>query len=105
MKEQAHDPLADPVVDLPGETAALVFLPLHKLLGERFKRLLALGQAGVQPCALDRPGHQAGHRPEQLDIPAGELAAELGMHVQDADQVAERATATAAARSETLSLR
>ena len=70
MEEQADDALADPVVDLPGQAAALVFLPFHDPLGEALQRLLPLGQPAVQPGVLDRARDQAGHRPEQFHVGA-----------------------------------
>jgi hypothetical protein len=90
VEEQAHDPLADAIVDLPGEAAALVLLPFHELLRELLQRLLPLGQPGVQPGVLYRPGDQASHRPQQFNVRGHELAAQLGVHVQHPDQVAER---------------
>src|SRR4029077_17178846 len=42
-KERAPDGLADPVVDRPGEAAALVLLPLDRPLSELLERLLAFG--------------------------------------------------------------
>ena len=53
---------ADAIVNLAGETPALVFLPFHHLLGKLLERFLPLREPAVQPGVLDGPGHQARHR-------------------------------------------
>ena len=90
VEEQADDPLADAVVDLAGQPAALVLLPLHHPLGEPLQRLFPLRQPLVQPGVLDGPGDQARHRAQQVHVGGGELAAQLGVHVEHAHQVAQR---------------
>ena len=90
VEEQAHDALADPVVDLPGEPAALVFLPLDRPLRELLERLLPFGQPPVQPGVLDRARDQARHRAQQLGVGGGELPAQPGVHVQHPHQVTQR---------------
>ena len=90
VEEQAHDALADPVVDLPGESAALVLLPFDRLLRELLERLLPLGQAPVQPGVLDRARDQARHRAQEFGVGGGELPAQPRVHVQHPHQVTER---------------
>ncbi len=90
VEEQADDPLADPVVDLPGQAAAFPLLPFHDALREALQGLLAFGQPAVQPGVLDRPGDQASDRAEQLHVGAGELPPGPGVHVEHAHQVPER---------------
>ncbi len=90
VEEQADDPLADPVVDLPGQAAAFPLLPFHDAFREALQGLLAFGQPAVQPGVLDGPGDQAGDRAEQFHVGAGELPPGPGVHVEHAHQVPER---------------
>ena len=90
VEEQADDALADPVVDLAGQPAALVFLPFHGLLSEPLQCFLALGQPLVQAGILDRAGDQPGHRPQQVHVGCREVPAQPGVHVEHADEVPKR---------------